>query len=118
MGPHQGKPHTTEELQTVADLYKKAVSIRTSTHQYIADEMGISLSTAAKRVMAARKAGLLGLVGWYRTGKSPYLSFKIPQKEIDMLTLLAQAKSVNRSEIIREALHDYIEKNKDLLEGR
>lgn len=116
IGPHQGKALTKEELQFVAELYKDAVGKRISTHQHVADELGIALSTAAKRIMQARKAGFIGKIGWYGSGDGPYCSFKISKKEMDELTRLAQAKRVNRSEVIREAINAYIQQNKNLLE--
>ena len=110
IGPHQGKVRTQEELQIVADLYKEANSKGISTQQHIAREMGIALSTAAKRIMASRKAGLLPPVDGFERGvKNPLCVFKLSQKELEKLDNIAKAKGVTRSFLIREAVRLYIE---------
>jgi hypothetical protein len=47
-------------LEGVAALYREAHALGRSARQEIAEAFDISPSTAAKRIMAARKAGLLG----------------------------------------------------------
>jgi hypothetical protein len=113
MGPHKGKATTLEELQIVADLYREANSKDISTHQYVADEMRVSLSTAAKRIMASRKAGLLPPVDGYIPGLiKPYCVFRLPHEDLEQLNNIAKAKGVTRSFAIREAVRLYAETNK------
>ena len=59
-GPHSGKPLTSDELRNVADLYREARNLGTSTARHISSHLQISESAVAKRISAARKAGLLG----------------------------------------------------------
>lgn len=109
-GPHQGKARTQEELQAVADLYREANSKGISTQQHIAHEMGVALSTAAKRIMASRKAGLLPPVDGYERGlKNPLCVFKLSKTELEKLDNIAKAKGVTRSFLIREAVRLYVE---------
>ena len=113
MGPHQGKARTQEELQIVADLYKEANSKGIPTQRHIADEMNVALSTAAKRIMASRKAGLLPPVDGYVPGfVKPYCVFRLPHEDLEKLNNIAKAKGVTRSFAIREAVRLYAETNK------
>ena len=57
--PHGGRPYTDEELQHVANLYMTAWERQIPVQRSVADALDISLSTAAKRIMAARKRGLI-----------------------------------------------------------
>jgi hypothetical protein len=56
---HQGRSHSDEELQVVADLYISAYKSRLAVQVAVATTLGISKSTAAKRIMAARSHGLI-----------------------------------------------------------
>jgi hypothetical protein len=56
---HSGRPHSEEELQTVADVYLVAYEKSLPVQQTVAQALGIPISTAAKRIMAARQQGLI-----------------------------------------------------------
>lgn len=56
---HQGRAHSDKDLQAVADIYKAAHKARIPVQQAVANAQGISISTAAKRIMAARAKNLL-----------------------------------------------------------
>jgi hypothetical protein len=56
---HQGRSHSDEELQVVADIYISAYRSRLAVQVAVATTLGISKSTAAKRIMAARSHGLI-----------------------------------------------------------
>jgi hypothetical protein len=56
---HQGRPHSDDDLHAVADAYSVAFRARRPVQQAVADALGISKSTAAKRIMAARSRGFI-----------------------------------------------------------
>jgi|LakMenEpi03Aug12_release.lakeMendotaPanAssembly.Ray.scaffolds.fasta_scaffold70195_2 hypothetical protein len=56
---HQGRQHSDEDLQTVAEIYGAAFQARVPVQKAVADALGISVSTAAKRIMAARSRGFI-----------------------------------------------------------
>lgn len=56
---HAGRKHTDKELKHVAQLYEIAYRNRIPVQQFIANAFKISPSTAAKRIMAARKHGFI-----------------------------------------------------------
>lgn len=56
---HQGRQHSDEELRAVADIYKAAFKARLPVQKAVADALGVSVSTAAKRIMAARSHGFI-----------------------------------------------------------
>ncbi|CAB4712103.1 unannotated protein [freshwater metagenome] len=58
--PQRGAPLRLEVLTKVADEYRHAQRLGTNVYATIAAACGISPSTASKRIMAARRAGLLG----------------------------------------------------------
>jgi hypothetical protein len=57
--PHRRRPHTEDELETVGRLYLYALLKHLPVQRTVADELGIPVSTAAKRIMAARKQGFI-----------------------------------------------------------
>ena len=52
-----------EELQEVADAYREAVRLGVPVQNAVAETFNVSRSTAAKRIMAARKMGYLRPLG-------------------------------------------------------
>ena len=56
---HQGRQHSDDDLQAVAEIYKAAFQARLPVQKAVADALGISVSTAAKRIMAARSRGFI-----------------------------------------------------------
>ena len=62
-GPRGGKPLTIDDLRPVAEIYKAAYRDGRSVQRAVADAFHIAPSTATKRIMAARKAGLLEGIG-------------------------------------------------------
>ena len=59
LNPHHGRAHTEQELKVVADIYLKAWESRLPVQRTVAETLGISTSTAVKRIIAARKLGLI-----------------------------------------------------------
>jgi len=59
---HKGRTHTESELRTVAEIYMAAFKAHRPVQKTVADMLGISVSTAAKRIMAARSHGYLSQV--------------------------------------------------------
>lgn len=59
LDPHHGRAHTEQELKVVADIYIKAWESRLPVQRTVAETLGISTSTAVKRIIAARKLGLI-----------------------------------------------------------
>jgi hypothetical protein len=59
----RGVAHSPEGLEAVADVYRKAFFAGESVTKAVADAFGIAPSTAAKRIMAARRAHLLDGIG-------------------------------------------------------
>ena len=58
---HKGRTHTDEELQNVAEIYMTAFRAHLPVQKTVAEMLGVSVSTAAKRIMAARKNGNIKL---------------------------------------------------------
>ena len=56
---HQGRQHSDEDLQAVAEVYIAAYRARLPVQIAVADSLGVSVSTAQKRIMAARKRGFI-----------------------------------------------------------
>ncbi len=56
---HRGRQHSDFELREVADVYVAAYKARIPVQDAVAKAQGVSVSTAAKRIMAARGRGLI-----------------------------------------------------------
>ena len=56
---HKGRMHTEDELREVAKIYVAAFQAHRPVQKTVADMLGISVSTAAKRIMAARSHGYI-----------------------------------------------------------
>jgi hypothetical protein len=65
-GARRGVALTPEDLQHVADVYRTAFAESQPVTAAVAAAFGISQSTAGKRIMAARRAGLLDGIGGRR----------------------------------------------------
>lgn len=59
-GSKQGKPLGEDLLKSIADIYRQAINTGQSPTQSIAQQFGISESTAAKRIQKAREHHFLG----------------------------------------------------------
>lgn len=57
--PHSGRRHSDTELRQVADIYMAALNARQPVQKTVAEALGLSLSTATKRIVAARKKGYI-----------------------------------------------------------
>jgi len=62
-GAHRGRAHSDDELDAVADVYIKATRLGVPVQNAVAETFKVSRSTAAKRIMAARKRGRLRPMG-------------------------------------------------------
>jgi hypothetical protein len=63
-GPRRGRPLGNDDLAKVAAVYRDAYGVRgVHVTEHVAKTFNISKSAAAKRIAAARKAGLLDGVG-------------------------------------------------------
>jgi hypothetical protein len=56
---HKGRTHTEDELREVAEIYMAAFQAHRPVQKTVADMLGVSVSTAAKRIMAARSGGYI-----------------------------------------------------------
>jgi len=56
---HQGRTHTDEDLKIVAEIFMSAYKANQPVRRAVAETLGISVSTAEKRIAAARAAGLI-----------------------------------------------------------
>lgn len=59
VGPQQGTRITQEQIELTARIYKQAVAVGQPVTQAVADALHVSTSTAGKRIMKARQAGLI-----------------------------------------------------------
>lgn len=58
-GPQSGMALTDDDLQAVADAYITARNQRIPVQAFVADRFGVAVSTAAKRIAAARRHGFI-----------------------------------------------------------
>ena len=58
---HQGRQHSDDDLRAVAEIYIAAYQAHMPVQNAVADALGISVSTAQKRIMAARKRDFIQL---------------------------------------------------------
>jgi DNA-binding transcriptional regulator LsrR (DeoR family) len=56
---HQGREHSDAELQRVAEVYMVAYKAHLPVQKIVANAFGVSVSTAAKRIMVARRKGFI-----------------------------------------------------------
>lgn len=57
--PHSGRRYSNDELRQVAKIYLTALNARLPVQKTVASALGLSLSTATKRIVAARRYGYL-----------------------------------------------------------
>jgi hypothetical protein len=75
-----------DELQTVADIYLDAFEKHLPVQQAVANALNIPLSTACKRIVAARKKGLIKVGGastdsmWDGPEKPQHIPHEIPEE--------------------------------------
>lgn len=112
---HQGREHSIEELQIIADLYEEALDKSIPVQKHVAKNTGVPLSTATKRIMAARRAGLLPPPSRPTLVEGQLCVFKIMDKELAHLEAIANAKRTSRSAVLREAVHEYIKTSSHVL---
>jgi hypothetical protein len=113
VGPHSGRKITAEEHQTVAKLYKEARSLGKPAQKYIAQKLNLAASTTAKRVESARKAGFMEPANWNeRRDESLHVNFKLHKNDMAKVQEIIKAKGVTRSWVIREALRQYLDAQK------
>lgn len=56
---HQGRTHTDEDLKIVAEIFMSAYKANQPVQRAVAETLGISVSTAEKRIAAARRKGFI-----------------------------------------------------------
>lgn len=56
---HQGRQHSDDDLLAIAEIYNAALQAHLPVQRTVADAFGISVSTATKRIMAARSRGFI-----------------------------------------------------------
>lgn len=56
---HQGRAHSEFELKIVGEIYQSAVRAHKPVQKTVAKTLGVSVSTAAKRIMSARRRGYI-----------------------------------------------------------
>lgn len=56
---HQGRQHSDKDLLAIAEIYNAALQAHLPVQRTVADAFGISVSTATKRIMAARSRGFI-----------------------------------------------------------
>ena len=59
LGPDSTRTLTDDDLRTVADLYLQAWKVNIPVQRHVADELQISIPTAARRISLARKRGFI-----------------------------------------------------------
>lgn len=111
MKAHSGRQHSDDELQSVADVYRSAFKKSLPVQQTVAETLGIPLSTATKRIMAARRKGLIPK----RKGGAPLrvdpkgrerasarLVFALTPTQLAALQAKAKRRGVKVSVLVRE----------------
>jgi hypothetical protein len=63
LGPQRGRRRSQSDLEAVAAVYKDAFALGRPVQAAVAEHFHLSVSAAAKRIMAARQAGLLDGIG-------------------------------------------------------
>lgn len=59
LGPDSTRTLTDDDLRSVADLYLQAWKVNISVQRHVADELEISIPTAARRISLARQRGFI-----------------------------------------------------------
>jgi len=71
--PNRGRGLTDEDLKAVAHFYREAYQAGLPVQRYVADKFGVSIPTAGRRIVLARKAGFIDGRFVQTRGRSPSL---------------------------------------------
>lgn len=71
--PNMGRGLTDEDLKAVAHFYREAYQTGLPVQRYVAEKFGVSIPTAGRRILLARRAGFIDGRFIQTRGRSPSL---------------------------------------------